>query len=206
MRYLAITALAAAFMIGCSSEATPTTETAEASAALAAKLPQLSGEYVWSMVEAESRLQFLANYNGDFTAEFEAFQTAIRFDPDDLTSAEIHAIVDLSSLQAKSDDVKNNLPSKDWFHTEEHPYAKFSSANVTAQGSQYLAYGDLTIKGITNPAEMTFTLDITGRAVSAKGEITLSRMDYNVGMGSDFKTEDWVKFPVQVMVDIKATR
>jgi len=176
-------------------------------AKLNAKLPVLTGADVWTMDRQKSKLTFDAYYNGDFTGQFTRFQTAIKLSPDALEAAEIHAVIDLTSVAAKDDDVRANLLTKDWFHTALHPYAVFSSKQVSREaGGGYLAAGTLTIKGISKPVNLPFSLTINGGNASAKGSTTLSRMNFNVGEGSDFAGEDWVKFGVTINVDIEASK
>ena len=187
---------------GATTDASPAADVS----ALSAELPTFSGENVWQMDAAQSTLGFDAYYNGALAGRFTRFQTAIQFDPDSPAGGEIHAAIDLSSVTTKNDDANGNLPSASWFDIKSHPVAMFSATNISAQGDGYLAQGELTLKGITNPADMRFTLDVNGDTARAEGTVTLSRMDYKVGTGSDFATEDWVRFPVTVNIDITATR
>jgi len=67
--------------------------------------------------------------------------------------------------------------------------------------------GRLTaIKGLERPVTLNFTVDLDGSKAAASGTAQFSRTDFNLGTGSDFETEDWVKFPVGVLINISATR
>lgn len=175
--------------------------------ALTEQLPELSGDYVWDVDLSQSTVEFEANYNGAFTGKFTAFDAVISLNSDAPEGGEIHAIVDLSSVSTKDSDVKSNLPTADWFNVAAHPYATFSSTNISALGGgNYSAKGEMTLKGISKPVDMTFSLSIEGDEAMASGGFDLNRMDFNVGSGSDFKTEEWVKFGVKVTVEIVATK
>lgn len=194
-------------LMGCGANAQPEAPGPEVTATLATQLPALSGGDVWDMNEADSALSFEAFYNGNFTGKFGQFQTAIKLNPDAPETGEIHAIVDLSSVWVKDNDVKSNLPTSAWFDVASHPYATFTSTNISAlPGDNFAAKGEMTLKGISRPATLTFGLEITDTTAHATGGFEISRQDFNVGTGADFETEDWVRFPVKVMVDIKATR
>ena len=86
------------------------------------------------------------------------------------------------------------------------PTATFVSDTITQSGETYDAEGTLTIKGKANPVTLSFTLAVDGDTAKAEGGFMLDRRDYQLGTGSDFETEEWVKFPVGVNVSITATR
>lgn len=207
MKYTIIAALSALLCIGCSAEGSPKSSASVVTTNLSTELPELSGDYVWDMVEADSSVSFTAYYNGDFTGKFTRFQTAIKLNPDAPESGEIHAIVDLSSVAVKDDDVKSNLPKADWFNTKVHPFARFSATDISALGGDnYSAKGTLTLKGISQPAELNFSLVNEGNTATASGGLEISRKDFEVGSSADFQTEDWVKFPVSIDVSITAVK
>lgn len=207
MRNVLFTAVCAFGLIACSADAGSGSHTDKVVTALASELPVLSGNDVWTLVPKDSTVSFEAFYNGKLTGSFKHFQTAIRLDPQAPGTGEIHAIVDLASVSVKDDDVKANLPLTDWFDVANHPYARFSSKTISAlEGGNFMAKGDLTLKGVTQPASLNFSLNIDGDTAHALGGLEISRTDFNVGSSSDFQTEDWVRFPVSIKVDIKATQ
>lgn len=175
--------------------------------AFTGQLPALSGDHVWTIDPAASKLSFEADYNGFFTAGFTRFGAAIKLDPSAPENGEIYAVVDTASFRADNRDVMNNLPMAAWLDTKTHSAATFNSKDITKSGeNRYAAKGDLTLKGITKPAVLTFDLNINDDRAVAEGILTVNRMDYNVGTGSDFKDESWVKFPVKIIVRIEARR
>lgn len=205
LKSTSIMLMGVAMLYGCSAQSGA--DTAAEVSAYAQQLPDLTGDHVWAMDAAKSTLEFQANYNGEFTAGFNRFQTAIRLNPDAPENGEIYAAVDLSSLQSDNNDVKSNLPMAPWFDTKQFQSATFTSTDITSVSpGDFSAAGDLTLKGISKPATLNFTLGVTENAAIADGTLALKRLDYNVGTGSDFKDESWVKFPVSVSVHIEASR
>ena len=202
-----ICAAALLVSVSCSGATDAKTPSETPASSFAAQLPALSGDDVWTMNADKSKLEFTADYNGEFTAEFESFSVAIKLDPAAPQTGEIHAIVDLSSLRAGNSDVRANLPTPAWFDTKAHPVATFVSKDISGgSDTGFRAKGDITLKGITKPSTLTFTLSETGNSAIADGTFTLDRTDFNVGTGSDFTDESWVKFPVKINVHIEATR
>ena len=200
---LAICALSA-----CSASGQDNSPTAVNSPAIISALPALGGEHIWVMDRAQSTLEFKAHHNGeDFTGDFSDFNVAISLNPDDLTDAQVHAAIALGSIDAKDEDRNANLPSGDWFDMKAFPIATFASDDVRQnEVGDYVAAGTLTIKGIDRPVDLTFSLDIDGQTASAKGKAGFSRLDFNIGTGEYFEDESWVKFPIDVMVNIQANR
>ncbi len=201
-----ITGLAAAVMLcACSASSAPNTTT---QSNLAGELPALTGEYVWTMDEAASALTFSAVHNSrEFKGKFGEFSAAIKLNPANPANGEIHAIIGLASVDAGDRDRNANLPGKDWFYIESFPTATFVSKDIRAlSGDNYEARGNLTLKGVEKPLSLTFSLSIDGNTALAKGGVTFSRRDFGIGEGPDFETEDWVKFPVSVSIDVTASR
>ena len=210
MKRLALTACALV-LAACSSGASETVSAIGSqapSAEIISQLPPLSGGYIWAVDYAASTLQFSAVHAGSrFTGEFKTFAAAIKLNPEDLSTAQVHVIVDIGSLDAKDDDRNANLPDPVWFNLPAFPYAVYSARDFSKTVDAYTADGALSIKGISNPAQLTFTLDIEGDTAKAVGKTTLMRPDFKLGTdSSDFANEDWVSFPVDVMFDLTATR
>ena len=95
------------------------------------------------------------------------------------------------------------LPQKDWFDIKNHPQASFNSTSITAkEGGHYNAQGELTIRGITNPVSFDFTLsDLTQSPVKLDGTLTINRLDFDIGKGSDASAE-WVSRGITIKFDV----
>ncbi len=184
---------------------TGTTATGEAGAFAA--LPFLEGEFVWATDYASSSVTFSAEQEGQsFEGRFESFRAAIRLNPADISDAEIHAIIDMASVDAGDADRNSSLPTSDWFKTRSFPTATFRSAQVRQiSEGRYEATGELTIKGISQPVSLPFDLMIEGNTATASGSLELDRTDFNVGEGA-YADDAWIGYPVSVSVKISASR
>ncbi len=70
---------------------------------------------------------------------------------------------------------------------------------------QFRVAGNLTIRGVTKPATLNFTLKITGNAAEATGGLSLNRSLFGVGQGQ-FKGGETVPLNVNVTTVIKAKK
>lgn len=80
----------------------------------------------------------------------------IELDPSNLTAARGLVEVDVASVSTGEDGRDGHLRSGDFFDVESHPTLTFAVTGVDARGGdEYTVRGDLTIKGITKPIELT---------------------------------------------------
>jgi polyisoprenoid-binding protein YceI len=137
------------------------------------------------------------------------------FDKWDATAAMTSADVETGVLDIKIQAASVNtgsgmkdgkLKSKDFFDVEHDPVITFHSTKVVQTGPNTFDYvGDFTIRGVTKPEKLTFTL--SGQRGSGSGEIkgtmAFDRKDYGMNKGIPLvKIAD----RVEVIVDLKGKR
>ena len=160
----------------------------------------------WAIDPAQSSLTFEATQmKAPFTGTFKKFDGTILFDPARLEESSAAIKIDMASVDTNSADRDANLPTSPWFFTESFPESKFEAAKFekTAENA-YVAHGNLTIRDVTLPVDLPFTLEITadpagGQTAKMQGTLTLQRLDYGVGSG-DWKDTSTVGNPVVVKV------
>jgi len=159
----------------------------------------------WQKIDAESHLKFTAKQQGtEFTGQFETFETDIVFDPANLETASIKAVIDIKSVAAGSKDRDGALPGRDWFFVKKFPDAVFESTEFSKTGDDsYEAAGTLSIKGVSQPLTLPFTLTITDGIADMNGQVTLDRTQWDVGSGA-WSTDEWVSTAVVLDIKIKA--
>ena len=159
----------------------------------------------WTKIDAESHLKFTAKQQGDeFTGQFETFETDIVFDPANLEAASIKAVIDIKSVAAGSKDRDGALPGRDWFFVKKFPDAVFESTEFSKTGDDsYEAAGTLSIKGVSQPLTLPFTLTITDGVADMNGQVTIDRTQWKVGSGP-WSTDEWVSTAVVLDIKIKA--
>jgi len=96
------------------------------------------------------------------------------------------------------------LPGKEWFFTKKFPKAVFKSNNFSKTSENtYEAAGTLSIKDISHPLTLPFTLIITDGIADMAGQVTFDRTLWEIGNGA-WSTDEWVSTAVIIDVKIKA--
>jgi polyisoprenoid-binding protein YceI len=134
------------------------------------------------------------------TGAFEDFSGEVRFHPDALDSSHARVEVRITSVDTSYDEVTSTLQTAEWFDVASHPTAVFEAANFAALGdNRYTANGTLTMKGISQPITLTFTLDDFSETIaSIHGEAVLKRTAYTIGWEDTSAVEDNVKVLVNI--------
>jgi polyisoprenoid-binding protein YceI len=161
----------------------------------------------WKLDLARSRLEFSAVQTGaKFEGKFSRFGAAISFDPDHLNTSHIAVTIDLASAATGDRQRDTALPGTDWFDVAQFPQAKFETTAIRKTGAtSYEAIGNLTLRGVTKPLTLPFTLQINGATAHAVGRTALVRNAFGVGQGP-WATGQWVGLNVDVAIDLIATR
>jgi polyisoprenoid-binding protein YceI len=118
--------------------------------------------------------------------------------------------VDLHSVNTNNETRDNHLRSADFFEIESHPRMSFRSTGVRQDGDDFILDGELTIKQVTRPIELTFeyagvTPDPWGGTrigFSAKGEI--NRKDFNVNFEGLQNGLAVVADKIEIVLDVEA--
>ncbi len=168
---------------------------------------------VWT-VEDGSRIRFTALQQGSpVEGRFERFTAAITFDPKELAKSLVEVEIDTASITTGHKDRDTALRSSAFFDVQRWPTARFRSLKLShGKGDAYEAKGELTIRDVTRDVVLPFTLTIGADPgqpdrlqAAAKGELTISRLDYGVGQG-DWASTKTVGEPVVIAIEIRASR
>lgn len=160
----------------------------------------------WGIQAENSYIRFTAKQEGEpFSGLFSEFSGIIRFDPDTPETGMVDITIPLSSVDAGSKDRNSTLPSKVWFSAKKFPDARFTSNNISKKGDDYLAKGQLTLKGVSVPLDLPFTLQIDGDNAVMTGKAALDRTLWGVG-AAPWDTDEWVSRRVELDVQVTARR
>lgn len=178
-----------------------------AAAPAAAQAQKAAAAPVWRVDPRASSILFRSSYAGTNVAgRFMRWTAAIVFDPARPESGKVTVDVDLASASTGDGQVDPQLPTADWLAAAAAPRARFSTQSIAAAGpGRYLARGTLTLKGVSVPVTLPFTLTIRGASAVMAGTAQLDRRALKLGLGSDAAGQ-WVPFAVPVEVRVAATR
>jgi polyisoprenoid-binding protein YceI len=160
----------------------------------------------WQVDHAASRLGFhTTQQDGKLDGEFRQWDAVIHFDPDHLEASVIDVTVQIGSITTGSRQRDKFLPEEEWFYTKQFPDASFHATRVEAHGDGYVARGELTLRGITQPIDLQFTWAGEGDSAEVHARTALERIRFGIGEG-EFADSDVVGLEVQVMADLSLHR
>jgi len=154
---------------------------------LSAVLP-FSGN--WTADASGSKVSFeVKGPFGQVHGTFSGLKADIRFDEKDLGACSISASVEAKTVSTGVGLRNHDLRSKsEWFDADKYPQIAFKSQKIEKTADGFKAVGDLTLKGVTKPAEIPFTFTSNGGSGTSnggsglfKGTFTLKREDFNLG-------------------------
>lgn len=170
--------------------------------------PASAAAPAWQVDLAKSSLTFkVVIENQQVQGRFPGFGSLIRFDPANLAASSAKITIDTTGIRSNNTTRDAMLLKPAWFNVLDFPQATFQSERFVANGpGKFICEGKLSIKGISRPVSLPFTLDIKANKAVMKGVTTIRRLDFKVGEGPDFATGASVALTVNVYVDIQATR
>src|ERR1700733_6869980 len=86
--------------------------------------------------------------------EFDRVRGSVDFDPADVGSTRVEAVIDVASISTRDPDRDAHLKSPDFFDVEKFPEITFRSTGTLAHGEGHKVTGDLTIHGVTKPVTL----------------------------------------------------
>jgi polyisoprenoid-binding protein YceI len=132
-----------------------------------------------------SQISFTYNQMGSrMYGTFARFEATLDFDTDNLANAHTTLHIDLTSIDAGSEDANTELVKPAWFDTAKFPVAVFESSQFTQVAeNRYLIAGQLTLKGITRDVQVPVELKPDHDIGIFAGELLLKRDEFGLGAG-----------------------
>jgi polyisoprenoid-binding protein YceI len=161
----------------------------------------------WSVDKAHSSLRFSTAMNGQaFSGAFRRWDADIRFDPRRLATCKVTISIDTTSAATGNADRDQALPTDSFFAAARFPRATFSADAFKSLGAgRYLAVGRLTLRGVSKPLTLPFSLAITGARASMSAAVALNRLAFGVGQ-DQWQATDVIPERVTVTIALTATR
>lgn len=156
----------------------------------------------WQVDEGKLAIS-LQQMGQEVSGSFGQWQADIRFD-DKITSGQAGTVtvtIDTASITLGS--VSDQAKGSDFFDVAQFPQAVFTAPIDVVEGG-YIAKGTLSLRGVSIPVELPFSLQIEGDRAVMQGTTRLDRRDYK--MGASYNDESTVGFGVTVTIDLVANR
>lgn len=164
-----------------------------------ADLAEVSSE--WTVMTGELGLT-VTQFGTPVSGEFEDWTAAITFDENATgVLGAVETTIAIGSLKLGS--VTSDALGTDFFNASTFPTAVFA-ADIAANGDAFLAEGTLTIKGITAPITLPFTLTLDGDTAQMAGSVVIDRQTFQIGQS--MSDESNLAFAVTVDIALTATR
>ncbi|WP_439484966.1 YceI family protein [Blastomonas fulva] len=166
---------------------------------------EASAPRTWAQAPG-GRLGFTAQWNGEpVTGSFGKWSSNILFAPDALEASKVDVSIDLASVDTGDSQRDGTLTDTDFFDTSRFARASYRATRFTALGGdRYRADGTLTLRGVSKPVPLAFTLTIAGDKARARGTARIDRTSFGVGQGEYASTTE-IAGPVAISFDFSAT-
>ena len=153
----------------------------------------------------ESAVTFYVKASVALKGTFDKWDATVTFTSPDITTGVLDIKIQADSVNSGSGMKDGKLKSKDFFDVKQDPLITFHSTKFTQTGPDTIQVdGDFTIRGVTKPESLTFTVTGEGTGVgSIKGTMAFDRKDYGMNKGIPFVT---IADRVEVTVDLKGKR
>lgn len=158
-----------------------------------------AGNQAALLAAGDSEVSFIANVTGEETPGLFA-ESAVEalIDANNPSASSITATVQTASVSSANMQVAGSLPEPEWFDVSTYPEALFQSSRITDAGDGALQVtGTLTIKETTQEVSFPMTLSEDGDKRVARGEFTVDRRDFLIGLDSQ-GSDDFVGYPVVI--------
>jgi polyisoprenoid-binding protein YceI len=103
----------------------------------------------WAVDKVHSNVGFAVDYMaGTFTGSFSDFDAVV-------TDGVLNGSAKVASVQVKDPNLEAHLQAPDFFDAERNPELTFKSNSIERDGDKVKIDGEITIKGHTEPVEIT---------------------------------------------------
>ena len=157
------------------------------------------------ITKEDSSIKFHVKASVAIDGTFDKWDATATMTSPDVETGVLDVKIQAASVNTGSGMKDGKLKGKNFFDAEHDPLITFHSTKIVQTGPNTLDYvGDFTIRGVTKPEKLTFTL--SGKRTGSgeiKGTMAFDRKDYGMNSGIPFiKIAD----RVEVTVDLKGKR
>ena len=168
----------------------------------------------WTVDPAHTNTTFTIKHMGIslVRGRFNEFAGTIVADPAHLDKSSVQFTIQAASIDTQVKMRDDDLRGATYFDVAKYPTITFQSTRIEKKKHDYVAYGDLTIHGVTKPVALPFTISgpihdpFGGVRFGLLTNIHLNRLDYGVGGADKFSTGVLaIGNDVDVAISVEAT-
>jgi polyisoprenoid-binding protein YceI len=161
----------------------------------------------WSVDRVHSTVGFSVDYMaGTFTGTFSDFDVSV-------ADGVLKGTARVASVQVKDPNLEAHLQTPDFFDAERYPELAFVSKSIERSGDELTIEGDVTIKGHTEPVELTATITepiadpYGGTRYGLKLETTIDRLAFGISWNNPLPSgEPALSNDVVLSADLQLSR
>ena len=164
-----------------------------------------AGVPVIEIMKEDSSIKFHVKASVAIDGTFDKWDATATMTSPRVETSVLDIKIQAASVNTGSGMKDGKLKSKSFFDADHEPLITFHSTKIEQTGPDTFDYvGDFTIRGVTKPEKLTFTLSGSGTGTGEiKGTMAFDRKDYGMNSGIPFiKIAD----RVEVTVDLKGKR
>ena len=176
---------------------------AAALALLAAPGAQAKTAPVFEINQAGSSIKFFVKASVGVAGKFDKWDGHVTFASTNPTSGVLEIKIQAASVDTGSGLKNRKLKGSDFFDVDKYPVMLFRSKKIVQiSPTQFEMDGDFTIKGVTRPEKLSFTVAGAGTGnASITGKMTFNRRHYGINGDIPFvKIADHVDVTVAMNV------
>src|SRR3954447_436281 len=161
----------------------------------------------WAVDKVHSNIGFAVDYMaGTFTGSFNEFDA-------ELNDGVLEGSAKVASIQVKDPNLEAHLQGPDFFDAERNPELSFESKAIDVDGETAKIDGEITIKGHTEPVEITgvftepFADPLGGTRLGLKLEANVDRTQFGVSWNNPLPSgEPALSNEVTIIVDLQLSK
>ena len=161
----------------------------------------------WSVDRVHSTVGFAVDYMaGTFAGTFSDFDVSV-------ADGVLKGTAKVASVQVKDPNLEAHLQTPDFFDAERYPELSFVSRSIERSGDELTIKGDVTIKGHTEPVELTGTITepiadpYGGTRYGLKLETTIDRLAFGISWNNPLPSgEPALSNDVVLSADLQLSR
>lgn len=161
----------------------------------------------WKIVPAQSKIDFkVAQDASSIVGYFKKFDGKISFDKNQLAKSKVAIDIELGSVTVSLPEANGAIQSPEWLSTKAFPKASFVAEKFSANGKNFRADGNLTIKGKTVPTSLDFSFEeYSATKAKAVGKTKIKRSAFGIG-NSDVKKANGVQDEIEISFVVSAEK